>query len=420
MLFAFNFFTVFIYGFLIMFFFLDIKKNKKNLVTSFIYILLAIFIQTSLFFFLGSSFLVKSYPLVSHLPLLLFYCISFRKRFDDVLFALSTAYVFTIPRRWVGDFISLFFNNNPDVAAMIQIIITIPFLILIYKYFRPYIIKILFSSEVKIRFLLIIPTIYYVFSYLTTVYTQLLYTSRIVVVGILTIVATSTLCYSFIIYFKEMEKRYELLNEQNILAVQISSLNARVETMKVAEDSAIIIRHDLRHHLQLINGYLITDKIEDARLYLSTLEDNMYEHVIAKYCNHEAINLILSSYINKAKNEGILVEAQVSLPEACEIADIDLCVIFANAIENAINACMNFTDLGDKIIKISCLSKNNKLLIQITNNFAGVVTFKDDMPVTDAKNHGFGTKSIAKTVQKYNGIYSFSAEDYVFKVNIIL
>ena len=420
MLFAFNFFTVFIYGFLIMYYFLDIKINKKKLIISLTYIILALFIQTSVFFFLGGSFLEKSYPLVSHLPLLLFYCIFFRKRLDNVLFALSTAYVFTIPRRWVGDFISLFFNNNPDVAAMIQIIITIPFLILIYKYFRPYVIKVLFTSDVKIRFLLIIPTVYYVFSYFTTVYTQLLYTSRIVVVGILIIVATSTLCYSFVAYFNEMEKRYELSNEQNILEVQISSLHSRVESLKVAEEDAIIIRHDLRHHLQLINGYLMTDKIEDAKLYLSTLGDNMYEHVIAKYCNHEAINLILSSYINKAKNEGIHVESQVSIPESCEIADIDLCVIFANAIENAINACMNFKNLADKIIKISCLSKNNKLLIQITNNFTGVVTFKNDLPVTDAKNHGFGTKSIAKTVQKYNGIYSFTTEEHVFKVNIIL
>lgn len=420
MLFAFNFLAVFIYGFLIMFFFLDIKINKKNLVASLTYIILAILFQIWLFFYLGSSFLEKSYSLVSHLPLLLFYCIFFKKRFDNVLFALSTAYVFTIPRRWIGDFISLFFNNNPDVAAMIQIIITIPFLILIYKYFRPYVIKVLFTSDVKIRFLLIMPSVYYVFSYLTTVYTQLLYTSRIMVVGILIIVATSTLCYSFVVYFNEMEKRYELLNEQNILAVHISSLHSRVETMKVAEDSSIIIRHDLRHHLQLINGYLMTDNIEDARCYLSTIEENMYEHVVTKYCTHEAVNLILSSYISKAKNEGILVQAKVSIPEACEIADMDLCVIFANAIENAINACVNIKDSADKIINISCLSKNNKLLLQISNKFAGVVTFKNDMPVTETTNHGFGTKNIAKTVQKYNGIYSFTTEENVFKVNVIL
>ncbi|MFA9464136.1 MAG: ATP-binding protein [Velocimicrobium sp.] len=190
--------------------------------------------------------------------------------------------------------------------------------------------------------------------------------------------------------------------------------------MKQAEERAIILRHDLRHHLHLINGYLMTDNIKKAKSYLSEIEKNIYEHVITKYCTNEAVNLILSSYINMARNEGITVQTQVSISETCEIADMDLCVILANAIENAIHACINIKDSTDRTIHISCLSKNQKLLIQISNNFTGVVTFKNDMPVTEEQNHGFGTTSIAATVQKYNGIYSFTAEEYVFKLNIIL
>ncbi len=420
MLFAINYLSVFVYGILIMIFLLDIKMNKKNLVATLAYIFIGIIFHISLYFFLGEPFLEKSYPLVVHFPLLIFFCLFFEKRLDNVIFVLCTAYILTTPRRWVGDLIALAFHNDPNIAAIIQVIVTIPLLFIIYKYLRPYIIKVLVYSDVKIRFLLVIPLIYYVVAYLTTVYTQLLYTSRIVVIGILTIGLTATFYYFFIVYFNEMEKKFELVNEQSILAVQISALHARAETMKLAEESAIILRHDLRHHLQLINGYLIEDNVEEARRYLSVIEKNMYQYVATKYCDNDAVNLILSSYIGMAKNEGLTVQSHVSIPKTCEIADIDLCVILANAIENAIHACINIKDSTDRTIHISCLSKNHKLLIQITNSFDGVVTFKNDMPVTDEENHGFGTKSIVATVQKYKGIYSFTTEEHVFKMNIIL
>lgn len=420
MLNAVNYLFVFIYGLLIMVFLLDIKINTKNLTAILAYTVIDLFLHFTLYYFLGGSFLEKAYPLVVHLPLLIFFCAFFKKRFDSVLFVLCTAYILTTPRRWVGDLIALAFHNEHSIAAIIQIVVTLPLLYIIYRYLRPYVIKIMAYSDTRIRFLLIIPLIYYVIAYLTSVYTQLLYTSRVVVIGILTTGLVFTFSYFLVVYFNEMIKRFEMQNEQNILAVQISALHARAEAMKQAEETAIIQRHNLRHHLQLINGYLAEDNIREAQRYISEIEKSMYHNVTVKYCDHDAVNLILSSYLSTAKNEGITVHSQVAIPKACEIADMDLCVILANALENAINGCENIQDVKDRIINISCKPKYDKLFIQVTNSFTGEVTFENDLPVTDKENHGFGTKSIAATVQKYNGIYSFTVEDGVFKMNAVL
>lgn len=80
--------------------------------------------------------------------------------------------------------------------------------------------------------------------------------------------------------------------------------------------------------------------------------------------------MILSSYINMAKAEGIAVTSQVYIPKPSEVADMDLCIIFANAVENAIKACLTITDANKRIINISCKAKNDKLFIQVTNSFA--------------------------------------------------
>jgi sensor histidine kinase regulating citrate/malate metabolism len=130
--------------------------------------------------------------------------------------------------------------------------------------------------------------------------------------------------------------------------------------------------------------------------------------------------LILYSYITKAKDAGIKVETQIDLPKKNAVADMDLCVIFANAIENAVNACKRVSNSNGRTIKIFCAPKNDKLFIQITNDFEGTVLFLDEMPVSIEKNHGLGTKSIAAVAQAYAGIYSFTAQAGVFTTSVIL
>jgi len=420
MLFAINYFSVFIYGLLIMVFLLDIKTNKKNLVALSAYVIISVIFQFTLYFIWGWPSLEKAYPFVVHLPLLTFFCTFFKKRLDCVLFVLCTAYILTTPRRWVGDLMALVFNNDQSIAIISKIIVSIPLLFIVYKYLRPYVIKILAYSDVKIRLLVIIPLIYYVIAYLTTVYTQLLYLSRVVVIGILTTGFASVFYYFLVVYFNELAKRFEMQNEQNILAVQLSALQAHTETLKQAEENAMIHRHDLRHHLHLINSYLIENNITEAQKYIVAMVENIENAVTVKYCDNHAINLILSFYINMSKNESIAVKAQVYIPKTCKIVDMDLCIILANAIENAINACVNIKEPSDRKINISCKSKNDKLFLEITNSFIGELQFKNDMPVTDQHNHGFGTKSIATTVEKYKGIYSFTAQDGIFRMNVIL
>jgi len=420
MLFALNYLSVFIYGLLIMTFFLDIKINKKSIFVLSVYVVVGIIINFSLYFLFGDRFLQKAYPLVIHLPLLIFFHVYYKKPLYNVLFVLCTTYILTTPRRWIGDFIALAFFSEPNVAAIVQIAVTIPLLYIIYKYLRTYIIKIIAYSDYKIRFLLIIPLIYYVIAYLTTVYTVLLYSSRIVVVGILSIGLVSTFSYFLIVYFNELVKGFDMKNEQNILAVQVSALQARSETMRQAEENTKIYRHDLRHHLQMIHSYLLANNVDEAKNYIIEIEKNMYQNVTITHCENDAVNLILSSYIGMANQKDIFVESEVSIPKSCKIQDIDLCIIFANAIENAINACTNIEDIAKRHIDLNCKTKNGKLFIQISNSYTDEVTFRNDMPITERENHGYGTKSIAAIAQKYNGIYSFRTESGIFKMNVIL
>jgi sensor histidine kinase YesM len=175
----------------------------------------------------------------------------------------------------------------------------------------------------------------------------------------------------------------------------------------------------MRHHLNLIDAYLSDNNKARAQKYISEVGHAIDDTVVKKYCGNYTVNLILSSYIAKANNEEIRVETQIDLPEKNNILDMDLCIIFANAIENATNACKRIS-LKDRVLNIICKNKSNKLFIQITNRYEGSVNFIGDMPVRTIENHGLGIKSIAAVAQKYGGLCSFTAEDGLFSASIIL
>jgi len=182
----------------------------------------------------------------------------------------------------------------------------------------------------------------------------------------------------------------------------------------------MLYRHDMRHHLSLIHSYLGNKDYDAAQKYIADVERSIEEATVEKYCSNYTVNLILYAHIKHAKTEGIQVETHVNLPEKSVVSDMDLCVLLGNALENATNACADIPNKKDRFLKISCRTKHEKLMIQITNSCNGKVAFSDNMPISSTENHGLGTRSIAAIAQKYSGLCSFGYEDGCFTTSVIL
>jgi hypothetical protein len=263
-------------------------------------------------------------------------------------------------------------------------------------------------------------------SYSVIIYSIGMYNLDMVIIGpilmesVLLFVLAFSAYFLIIRFFKQTQEQLTLKNEQNLLMTQVTAAQMQLAALKESQEKTIIYRHDMRHHLNLIGAYLADNNQAAAQKYIYDVEKTIENAVFEKYCSNYAVNLILSSYIAKARDEQIAVETQIDIPEKNAVSDMDLCVIFANTLENAVNACRRIPIANNRNLKIVCKTKSDKLFIQITNSYAGTVTFVDAMPVNTDENHGFGTKSIAAVAHKYDGVISFTAIDGVFKTSIIL
>ena len=415
-----NYYSVFLYGFIIMIFLLNIKCSKKNVAIIFLYSVLFGIILFNIYTIHGMEFIIKSYPFIIHIPLILFFYFHFKKSFPAVLFVLCVAYVLTTPRKWLGEFVSFIFKGSSFDTLILKIIVSIILLLFVYKFLRPVVIKIIQKSGLKLIILIGIPLTYYIVAYATTVYSNILYQSNVLVVGLLATILTYILFAFLVVYFNELEKKFALQNDQNILKLQASTSETQIQQIRESQKEMSIYRHDIRHHLNLLDGYVSEGKNDEARYYIANLNNNLEKFFIKRYCENETVNSILSFYIYKAEYLNINVEMDINVPNSILVEPADICVILANGLENAIHATEEISDQEKRRIKISVYIKNSKFYIEIINPYVGEVIFENELPFTSDVNHGIGTKSIVLACNKYKGLYSFEAEDNIFTLRVIL
>ncbi len=204
---------------------------------------------------------------------------------------------------------------------------------------------------------------------------------------------------------------HDSANEAQILDMQVKLANERILSDAENESRLKALRHDLRHHMLLLNDYIKNEEKEKAIEHIASITDYVDSTMPKQFCLNGVVNVILSHYANIAKTKGIDFICEVSLSRQLPVSDIDLVVILSNALENAVNA-LEICDT--KRIEIKGFESDGKFFFEVKNPFCGEVEFENDLPVSRRENHGYGTKSIAAIVEKHEGIYSFTVEDDIF------
>ncbi|MBQ8600000.1 MAG: sensor histidine kinase, partial [Clostridia bacterium] len=105
-----------------------------------------------------------------------------------------------------------------------------------------------------------------------------------------------------------------------------------------------------------------------------------------------------------------------------EVIDpVDLCIVFGNALDNAIEACLKLPHEEMKKISISAKQNADLFFIKITNPVVKQVKIRNNMIMTtkeDVFSHGIGLYSIRKVAEKYNGHLDLQCNDRLFITEI--
>lgn len=404
-----------LFGIFVSTLFLDIKINKKNILIIFGFFYIDLALQAIFYFSKNISSVISLYPLITHLPLFLFFILIFKKRIFPTLIAIASAYLCCQISNWTTIFVSSFINGTADIIYSLSLFLSFGFIV---KFVYLPISQLLKKQSSELISFGIIPIFYYIFDYVSTVYTQLLYVGNRITVEFTPFLLC--ICYFVFctVYFKQYEEKQHIETNNKLMYMKQTQVEKKMTLMEENEKKIVLIRHDMRHFLNNILNDLENNQNEHAIDYIHTLFDSLDQTVRKQYCLNNTINMIIASYENRIQEENIDFHYQLSVPKKSAISDIDLTSILSNALENALKAVLLLKDY--RFIQLTIEEKCGKLLISVENNYLNEPIFVDGIPISKEKNHGFGSQSIVYTVDKLNGNCQFSVNNHRFILRIVI
>ena len=132
------------------------------------------------------------------------------------------------------------------------------------------------------------------------------------------------------------------------------------------------------------------------------------------------MDAILNSKLTLAEHKGIAVNCKVQMPEQLEIADVDLCVILGNLLENALEACDKIPR-EKRFLRIYGIVNGGQLYLSIQNSAKEELDFNEQSYITNKRGeHGFGMRRVKLLVDKYQGYLNLQNEPGIFAAEVTL
>lgn len=362
-----------------------------------------------------STFTMKAFPLITHLPLIIILMLYYKCNLLICTSAVCTSYMCCIVPRWFGSAI-LELTDNKIAAYSARAAVMILVAIAMFKLLSAPISEVLASPGRISTIFSIVPITFYIFNYATTVYTKILYSSNALVAEFpLFFVSLVYLC-SVLLYMSEYRHRQEAEHSSQQLIIQLNSyehLTQRIEDTRKAN-------HNLRQHLRLIQSYLDTGNTAALQDYINKYGLTLPPVTGTHFCENSTADLVIRFYADQAASLGIMFTASTTISSDIRISDPDLCVVLGNLLENALDCCKEHID-DAPAIKLTASVAAGMLVMTIDNAPADKPNVLNGvLRSTKLYGSGIGTKSVTEIAERYDGETRYEWKNGTFMASVIM
>lgn len=147
-----------------------------------------------------------------------------------------------------------------------------------------------------------------------------------------------------------------------------------------------------------------------------------YEIINSKayYTGNKILDTFINYYVPMLDNDTSFI-FNVRCKCDLEISDIDMCIIFSNLMQNALEN-ISKNNMHEKYLKINIQQGNSYIKIQIVNTTlrTTIVKRKGYTSKIDKKNHGLGLENVKKAIKRNNGKFMTECNTGEFIATVIL
>lgn len=217
----------------------------------------------------------------------------------------------------------------------------------------------------------------------------------------------------------------EFKQKEDNLKYQIQSQLEQYEIQSRYIKDLRRLKHDYKNQIHGLRYIFEAGDYEKAMNYIKELDGEVTapDLMYTQFSNHNLVDAILQDVNAKTKEMKIQFVANIQI-ENLPFTDLELCTIFSNLMNNALEACIKMED-GQRFIHIKGQRVNSHLVIKTVNSFNGELKYRNGKLETLKKSkdqHGLGIDRIKKIVEAHHGELEIrpNIDNKEFEVFIIL
>lgn len=221
-----------------------------------------------------------------------------------------------------------------------------------------------------------------------------------------------------------------ILNDSNAQYKSKNDMNQKLldqqrlyyQTLIEKEQYTKRFRHDINNHIYCLHHLCENKKYEELTQYLNDMHKFIMDLNQDIQTGNNIVNIIVNDLYQRNKDDKIDIKWRGMLTDDIRISSMDLCTIFSNIFNNAIEAVKKIERNDRKLIEVDIKRLNTNLVINISNPVKDNVIIINNRLVTTKANkdhHGLGSINVERCVKKYKGSLEYSCSNYIFCVSII-
>lgn len=192
-----------------------------------------------------------------------------------------------------------------------------------------------------------------------------------------------------------LDTQYDLIESQYVRAQNFYTENAK-------------LYHDIKHHLRALERLLQNGDRREALAYIESVQEPLQCKMIPVHTGIDIVDTVIYEAKEKAEQRNILLVVETPiLPSGLKLEDREFCVLFANLLNNALEA-------AKEQIRLNIAITAGFLVIEMQNDYKEKPVVKNNHFVSereqDSLAHGWGMKIIEQIVGKYQGELSIRVD----------
>ncbi|MBQ3544214.1 MAG: GHKL domain-containing protein [Lachnospiraceae bacterium] len=220
--------------------------------------------------------------------------------------------------------------------------------------------------------------------------------------------------------YEKVSEAYQEKMQKAVLENQIVMYQNQFEIIHEARQDIKQLRHDMKNHFLLIEGYLKKGKYAEAQEYIGQLAEKTASSKEYVNTGNDELDSILNYKLGRANNLNCKLDVKVEVPRERFMSDFDLNMLLSNLMDNALEA---IEKAEERVLTVRIKYIKRMLYMSVYNSYNGDVKREGNkLLTTKAKKeeHGIGMTSIQHIVDKYQGEMTIKTAEDMFKTDIIM